>query len=175
MESLYNLTNDYVAICDELEATGGELTEDLAAALDSTLEGIAAKGEAIVAICGTFRARAEAAAAEIKRLQAIKRIAENGERNLREYLAGCMQRADIKRIDGRVHRITLSRRRGYAVDEDAALAPYYAAIGEFAATLPDYVKVTASISKTAIKEAHYPNGVLPAGVTLEEKAALTIV
>lgn len=134
MQSLYNLTENLLAIYDALEENGGELTDELAAALDETDQAIALKADHYASFIRMIR----------------------------------------DRLEGERCKISLSRRKGLDVDEDAALAPYLEDIGEFAATLPDYVKVTASISKTAIKEADFPEGVLPAGVTAVETQSITI-
>ena len=174
MQSLYNLTENLLAIYDALEENGGELTDELAAALDETDQAIALKADHYASFIRMIRDRAAAADAEIKRLQGIKRVAQNAEKAIRGHIADYMAATGRDRLEGERCKISLSRRKGLDVDEDAALAPYLEDIGEFAATLPDYVKVTASISKTAIKEADFPEGVLPAGVAAVETQSITI-
>ena len=173
MQSLYNLTENLLAIYDALEENGGELTDELAAALDETDQAIALKADHYASFIRMIRDRA-AADAEIKRLQSSKRVAQNAEKAIRGHIADYMAATGRDRLEGERCKISLSRRKGLDVDEDAALAPYLESIGEFAATLPDYVKVTASISKTAIKEADFPEGVLPAGITAVETQSITI-
>ena len=174
MKSLYNLTEDLLAIYDALEENGGELTDELAVALDETEQALTKKADNYSSFIRMIRDRAAAADAEIKRLQGIKRVAQNAEKAIRNHIADYMVATGRNRLEGDYCKISLSRRKGLEVDEDEALAPYFEAIGEFAATLPDYVKVTASISKTALKESDFPEGVLPAGVYNTETTSITI-
>lgn len=90
MQSLYNLTENLLAIYDALEENGGELTDELAAALDETDQAIALKADHYASFIRMIRDRAAAADAEIKRLQSIKRVAQNAEKAIRGHIADYM-------------------------------------------------------------------------------------
>ena len=87
MATLFDITAEQRRINDALMESGGELTPELEEALLVNAENFAVKVEGYAASIRKFDALAEAADAEIKRIQAIKKTATNSAKRLKESLA----------------------------------------------------------------------------------------
>lgn len=174
--TLYALTEQMTAIEAMLEDNGGELTPELESMWDETRESLVQKVDNYNALVQKLDAYATNIKAEVKRLQALQKTADNSLKRIKDHIKDVMEANGISSLEGRFCKMTLTRSTATEVDEDEALAPYVEAIGEFAATLPDYIKVEASVSKTAVKEAvkDLPEGVSLPGVSLAHHTSLRI-
>lgn len=153
MANLFTLAADYAAIENLIEENDGELTPETLALLDENTEALAQKAQNIRTVIARMQERSAACAAEIKRLQSLKKTADNAEKNLKGYILAAMQNAGLTKIDGDLCRISLRRSSAVAVDEAAVLAPYAATFERIATELPDWVSVKYEVSKTALRAA----------------------
>ena len=104
--TLYELTDEWIAISEALEESGGELTPEIEAALEAIQGEFAAKAEGIVRLiqAETNQAKQRAGLAapfreEADRLQALATVNENKARSLKRYLQEQMQRLKMQRIE----------------------------------------------------------------------------
>lgn len=99
MSNLYEISNELARINDELEATGGEITTEIEALLDSCNLEFKDKclniGNWLLNIDG----KVEALDKEIVRLVNRKNAAENLKSRLKEYVKTSMERAEINKLD----------------------------------------------------------------------------
>ena len=171
--TLYNLSAEMAAIENALIENGGELTPELEAALATTSEALTKKADDYGAVINKFQSVADACKAEIDRIAAIKKVADNSVKNIKAHLAATMDAFGIKKLDGVTHKFTLVKTPATECDEDTLLAPYAAQIAALADKLPAWVTIKASISKTELK-AYKDAAVKPDGVAFVENNSLRI-
>jgi hypothetical protein len=166
MPSIWNISQQYLELASIIEEAGGELTSEMEQELIITRESFAAKAEGYAKLILKLESEAEAAAAEIKRVQAIKKTKENTVLRLREALLqallvfGQEDGKDIRRHETDL--LKLSTRKSQSVeitDEDA---------------LPElFWVIKKEISKSAISNA-LKAGEEIQGASLRENISLTI-
>jgi len=154
MSSLWNITQEFLALASIIEEAGGEATDELMEELAISRENFAHKAEGYAKLILKWDSEIDAAAAEIKRIQAIKKTKENSVGRLKETLKAALlvfgqeDAKGVKRFETPL--VKLSTRKSYAVeitDENA---------------LPEEAFVIKKeVSKTAIKE------LLEAGAAIE--------
>lgn len=173
--TLYELTAEQQAIEDALYENGGELNEELAAMLNENAEALANKVDGYNAILRNFEGRETAIDAEIKRLTALKRTAQNAQKSIKEHLLYAMQSAGIDKLEGNLCKASVRHSTALEVDEDILMQPYNHKIYELANALPAYITLAAKVSKTDLKAA-YPKDceAMPAGCTYVENTSVTI-
>lgn len=176
MESrtLFQLSADMVAIEDALWENGGEITEDIAIALQETETSLANKADGYNALIRKFSSRADIIDAEIKRLTILKRIAENAEKRLKTHICETMGMFGIDKIEGNLCKISRAKSTKVETNDDMLKAAYQQNLDDFNSSLPPYITAELKVSKTAIKELQKEQGILPAGAEIIESYSLRI-
>lgn len=157
MKALWEITQEFLALASMIEEAGGEATDEVMEELAISRENFAHKAEGYSKLILKWESEVDAAAAEIKRIQAIKKTKENAVARLKETLKtallifGQEDAKGIKRFETPL--VKLSTRRSYAVEiTDENALPEEAFI------------IKKEVSKTAIKE------LLEAGASIEGAA-----
>lgn len=173
--TLFELTSEARAIEDALIENGGELTPELEIAMTDNKEALVAKVESYGMLYRKFKYTVGMVAEEIKRLQAMKKTAENAEKRIKERLEYNMRLNDITVLEGGTTRVSFAKNPpSYEVDEEAMLAPYMFLLDQLAESLPPYIKVEIKVSKDAIKQMYKETGVMPAGAELVQTESIRI-
>lgn len=172
MSTLYQLTGQMKAIEDILEENGGEITPELEGLWQETAESLPQKVDGYNQVITNAARYSENIAAEIKRLQGLKRTADNTVRRLKEHIADCMIAFGLARLDGNYCKISLSSSTSTEVDEETALAPYIARIDRM--MLPSWVTCELKVNKTALKDEFKGKDVTPSGVRFVENKSIRI-
>lgn len=145
-DSLRNISENYLAIRDELFQTADEETGEFDTALLERLnaiqESFEVKAQNCALVCLELRDRKEAIKREIERLQSLLKRAERGEKWLTEYLDENVKSAGYERIDGARVSISFRSSEETVIDNMDELPKEF--IKE---------KVTYAPDKTAIKQA----------------------
>jgi hypothetical protein len=162
MNSIYSLTAEYKALMAEIEANEGELTEESAARLDFVREGFEAKASNYAYVIKSFEDNASIIDAEIKRLQAMKKRAENNADRLSDRIKQAMMEFGITKVEMPTIKISFRTSKSVQV-EDESLIPK-----EFMR-----VKTTEEPNKTEIKKA-IEEGKIVTGASIVENINLSI-
>lgn len=169
MESLFQLTGEQANIEALLEETGGELTPEIEEALKAVIAAIAAKVDAYTTLVRKFKSQSDVLAAEIKRLQALKKTADNSEKSLKEYLQYAMEQNGYDKLEGQYCKVSLAKSPvSTEVDEELIEAPYRQLIQDLQSKLPVWLKLSTSIDKTALKAEYYGKDLMPAGLYFDD-------
>ena len=175
MATLYELTSAQAQIEDALYENGGELTPELEALMTETAAALPAKIDGYNHILARMAGMEAQADMEIKRLQALKKTAQNGQKSLKAHLLNAMQAFNIEKIEGSTCKVF--RRTGAeaveVTDEAAILSPAERVVAERLADLPAWIDVKIGISKTALKAA-LQNGALVVGAGLVRNESVVI-
>jgi hypothetical protein len=152
--NLYQITQEFLELASMIEDAGGEVNDSILEELAISRENFAHKAQGYTSLILKWESEIEAAAAEIKRIQALKKAKENSVSRMKEALLFALQAfgqedgKGVKRYDTALFK--LSTRRSQAVeitDEDS---------------LPqNCFVIKREVSKTAIKH------ILDAGMALE--------
>ena len=173
--TLFELTSEARAIEDALIENGGELTPELEIAMTDNREALVAKVESYGMFYRKFKYTASMVAEEIKRLQTMKKTAENAEKRLKERLEYNMRANDMTILEGGTTRVSFAKNPPtIEVDEEAMVAPYLFLIEELTASLPPYIKVDVKVSKDAIKQMYKETGIMPAGAEQVQTESIRI-
>lgn len=172
--TLFQLTTEMAELEDLLYETGGELTPEIEEMLTATEMALSAKADGYNTLLRKMKAHSEACAEEIRRMQAMKKVAENAQKRVREHILDVMSCNGIRKIEGEFCKMSLSERAGLVIDEAALLFPYEGKVAEWKAELPEFFKLELSIDKTALKNWIKEQGIIPAGVHEETNMTLTI-
>ena len=152
--TLYELTAEMQQIEDELIENGGELTEDLEARMAETAEALPAKVDGYHHIVRRMEAQAEAFTKARDEFATKARVCKNSVSRIKDHLAGCMVQFGIKKLEGDMATVTLRSSEALdLMDEGAVLDAYTHGLEEYAATLPDFIRVEVKVDKTALKAA----------------------
>lgn len=171
-ETLYNLTAQMMEIEAALEESGGELTPEAEALMAETGESLMAKVDNYNALILRLGDYSENLAREIKRLQGLKKTADNSARRVKGHVMDTMLAFGIDRLEGRYCKMSLRSTQAVEVDEDTLLAPYRARVERL--MLPSWVTCELKVSKTALKEAFKGKEVTPMGVSFTSGKSLII-
>lgn len=150
---LWHLSQAFAELNGTLMDNGGEVTPEVEEMLASIGEDTEALADNLATLVRRNKAEAEICDQEIKRLQALKKTRTNAEARLKEWYLSLLQANGIAKVETPTTKVTISKGVESAVyDEDALLAPFAETIDLFKQTLPGWVKVTAEVSKSAVKE-----------------------
>jgi len=121
-QSLYELTNEVLAVKDMFEADfiDEETLHDTLEGLDGSLE---KKSEGLLAYVANLKAEEQAIGDEIKRLQKRKKEKANHQQRLRDYLRDNMMRGGIQKITCPLFQITLCEPRDVVAILDLEQVP----------------------------------------------------
>lgn len=172
--TLFQLSAEMAAIEAALIDNGGELTPELEKAMAETSEGLVRKADGYGVLLAKFASVSDACKAEIDRIQAIKKTADNSVKRIKNHLAETMAAFEMKNLEGATHKFTLTKTTGTAVDEETVLRPYADKIAKFQDSLPEWLTVTPKISKTVLKDTFKDSDVKPEGVDFVETLTLRI-
>lgn len=174
--TLFALTEQMARIEAELEENGGELTPELEAVWAETGESLSHKIDNYNSLMQKLKAYSENIKAEVDRLTALKKTADNSLKRLKAHILDVMVCNGMKSIEGSFCKITLSTSTATEVDEETVLAPYKKAIEELEAKMPGYITLEPKISKTGIKEAsaNLPEGTSLPGVAIVSNKSIRI-
>ena len=172
MATLYELTGQMAAIEEALEENGGELTPELEEVWQETAESLPMKVDGYNKVIANMTAYSKNIDAEIKRLQTLKKTADNSVKRVKEHLVDVMKQWGIVKLEGSYCKMTLTTSTATEVDEETVLAPYRSRLAKL--DLPDWITADLKVSKTALKDAFKDKDVTPAGVTFVENQSLRI-
>lgn len=172
--TLFQLSADMAAIEDALWENGGEITEDIALALQETETSLASKADGYNHLIRRFSSQAEIIDAEIKRLTSLKKTAENAEKRLKNHICETMGMFGIDKIEGNFCKISRARSTKVETNDDMLKAAYSQNLDDLNNLLPPYLTAELKVSKTAIKEFQKSEGILPAGAEIVESYSLRI-
>ena len=154
MSNLWSITQEFLALASIIEEAGGEATDELMEELAISRENFAHKAEGYAKLILKWDSEIDAAAAEIKRIQAIKKTKENSVGRLKETLKAALlvfgheDAKGVKRFETPL--VKLSTRKSTSIEITVENA------------LPEEAFVIKKeVSKTAIKE------LLEAGAAIE--------
>ena len=170
--TLYQLTNQMAEIEAMLEETGGEITPELEAVWNETSESLPQKVDGYNQVLRNLTAYAANLADEIKRLQGLKKTADNSAKRIKEHVLDCMETFGIQKLEGNYCKMSLRSSTQTEVDEDSVLLPYLSRVEKLG--LPSWITCELKINKTALKEAFKGKDVTPGGVRFVEKNNLII-
>lgn len=172
METLYQLTEQMSALESLLEDNGGELTPDIEALWQETGESLTRKVDNYNALIIKLKNYSSNLDAEIKRLQGLKKTADNSLKNVKEHIKSVMEQFGIDKLEGAYCKISLASSTSTEVDEETVLAPYLSRIAKL--NLPEWITADLKVSKTALKDAFKDKDVTPAGVSFVKNKSLRI-
>lgn len=173
--TLFQLSNDMAAIEDALWDNGGELTEELALALQETELGMQKKVDGYNSLIRSLASKKEILKAEIDRLTKLMKTAENAEKRIKQHVSDNMEMFGIDKLEGAYCKISRVKTTSIQTNDEVIFAPYLMALEEFRKTLPPHIQVPDfKVSKTAIKEMQKESGILPAGAEVVENWSLRI-
>lgn len=143
MTALYEISKQY----EELSKLADAGDEDLAVALRDTMEGIEGefqeKGKALAMVTLNMDGDIEAIKSQIARLTERKKVMENRQSSLKEYLRSNMERTGITKIVHPLFTITLGKGKPIVVIDEESKIP------------DDFMRVTTNMApdKTEIARA----------------------
>lgn len=172
--NLYELTAEQARIEALLEENGGEITPEIEEALTLTEEALPRKVDGYGVLIRQFAATEAACDAEIKRLQAIKKTAQNAQRSMKDRILFAMQSFGFDKLAGTTTKFSTRASKAVELDEETLLARYLTDINNFAATLPDWLSLDIKVSKTAISAYYKETGLTPEGAKVVENKSLII-
>lgn len=120
MNTLYEITQEFLALASLIEDAGGEATQEVMEELAISRENFQHKAEGYTRLILKWESEIDAASAEIKRIQAIKKTKENSLVRLKEMLLHALQifgqedKTGMKRYETALFK--LSTRRSQAVE-----------------------------------------------------------
>jgi hypothetical protein len=166
MASLFQLTLEELSFIEMMEENGGEVTDEILEDLAIRRDNFQHKAEAYTRFILKLESEADAAAAEIKRIQALKKAKDNTVARLKEHLLAALMvftqedAKGIRRFETPLAK--LSTRKSIAVeilDEEQIPADFWVIKKE----------VSKSTISTAIKD-----GATVPGAQLKENLSLAI-
>ena len=151
--SIFRMNNEAVMIEDELLNNGGELTEELEERIQHIGETKEEVVDQVSELISSVTAGNSAIAEEIKRLQGLKKSRERTAEVVKESLRKFMLDNDISRIETPTHIAKITKGRAKVeFSESLEMEGYDKMIERFGNTLPPYIQLKASISKTELKK-----------------------
>jgi len=111
-QSLFRLTEEFLALEALLEASGGELTPEIEAWREANAEAFTDKVDALVWYSKTLKAAAEFYRAQADELAHRAKVAENKIARLKEYAAVCLDRLGSRAVMGKVYAIAYQKNGG---------------------------------------------------------------
>lgn len=173
-KTLFQLSNDMMALEDTLWENGGELTPELEQALIETEQSLAQKVDGYNAVIRSFAYKGDVLDAEIKRLTALKKTADNAQKRLKEHVLNTMQVFGIEKLEGAYCKMSIRRSSKVETNDEQLTAAYLNAVQALNESLPPYLSIDVKVNKTAIKDYLKEEGILPAGAEIVDSYSLQI-
>ena len=168
MTALYELVNLRLAIDAALEASFGEVTPEIEAALNAHEQDFPAKVESVALYICDLEGDAEKIKAEEERLAVRRSVVLNRAKNLTAYLARELERAQLDRVKGTLKTVAFQNNPPSVVE---VVACDQADLRNVATFAPEFVRHTPEVwewDKNAIKAAAKA-GPLPADIAKRVK------
>lgn len=152
--NLWEITQEFLTLASMIEEAGGEATDEVMEELAISRENFQHKAEGYAKLILKWESEVDAASAEIKRIQAIRKTKENSVARLKETLKGALMifgqedNKGIKRFETPIIKLSTRRSTSIEITDENAL-PQEAFV------------IKKEVSKTAIKE------LLEAGAPIE--------
>ncbi len=166
MASLWQLTQDELSFISLMEENGGEVTDEIIEDLAIRRENFSAKAEAYAKFILKLDSEADQAAAEIKRIQAIKKAKENTAQRLRDTLLAALMvftqedSKGIRRHETPLAKLSTRKSQSVEVLDDTVI--------------PDeFWVVKKEVSKSTISQAIKDGAEVP-GAAMRENISLSI-
>ena len=166
MASLWQLTQEELSFISMMEDMGGEVTDEIMEDLAIRRENFSAKAEAYSKFILKLDSEADQAAAEIKRIQAIKKAKENTAQRLRDTLLAALMvfteedAKGIRRYETPLAKLSTRRSQSVEVLDESIL--------------PDsFWVVKKEVSKSTISQAIKDGAEVP-GAAMRENISLSI-
>lgn len=172
--TLYELTAEQARIEDLLEQNGGEITPEIEEALTLTADALPKKVDGYGTLIRQFAAAEAACDAEIKRLQGLKKTAQNAQRNMKDRILYAMENFGYEKLTGDITKFSTRKSTAVEVNEEEVVAPYKEKIAALIASLPEWLGVEIKVSKQAIKDNFKNTGLTPAGAQVVENTSLIV-
>lgn len=172
--NLYELTAEQARIEALLEENGGEITPEIEEALTLTAEALPKKVDGYGVLIRQFAAAEAACDAEIKRLQGLKKTAQNAQKGMKERILYAMQTFGYDKLSGETTKFSTRRSTAVELDEDIILAKYNDKIMAFLESMPHWLGLEVKISKTAISSEYKATGITPEGAKIVENTSLIV-
>ena len=170
--NLYELTAEQARIEDLLEENGGEITPEIEEALTLTAEALPKKVDGYGVLIRQFAAAEAACDAEIKRLQALKKTAQNAQKGMKDRILYAMKTFGFDKLAGETTKFSTRKSTAVEVNEDLLLMNYREKIAEFVATLPKWITLEVKVSKKVIGDDYKTTGITPEGAQVVENTSL---
>lgn len=167
MSSLWNITQEFLALASLIEEAGGEATDAVMEELAISRENFQHKAEGYARLILKWESEIDAASAEIKRIQAIKKTKENSLARLKDTLLFALQafgqeddKTGVKRYETPLFKLSTRRSQAVEIVDEAEV--------------PDaFWVVKKEVSKSAISNALKEGEEVP-GAVLKENYSVQI-
>jgi hypothetical protein len=142
--NLYQITQEFLELASLIEEAGGEVNDAILEELAISRENFSHKAEGYVRLILKWDGEIEAAAAEVKRIQALKKAKENSVARMKESLLFALQAfgqedaKGVKRHDTALFKLSTRRSQAVEITDEASLPQ-------------DCFVIKREVSKTAIK------------------------
>lgn len=164
--NLFQITQEFLALASLIEEAGGEATDAVLEELAISRENFEHKAQGYTRLILKWESEIEAASAEIKRIQALKKTKENSVARLKDTLLQALQvfgqedKAGVRRYETALCKLSTRRSTAVEVTDESSL--------------PDACFVVKrEVSKTAIKKM-IEEGMELDGAALKENISLQI-
>jgi phosphoribosylaminoimidazole-succinocarboxamide synthase len=144
--NLYQITQEFLELASMIEDAGGEVNDAILEELAISRENFSHKAEGYARLILKWDSEIEAAAAEVKRIQALKKAKENSVARLKETLLFALQvfgqedaKSGIKRYDTALFKLSTRRSQAVEITDETSLPD-------------DCFVIKREVSKTAIKK-----------------------
>ena len=139
--TLYNITDEYRRIMNEIEEAGGEITDELAERLEINQQNLTEKAVGYGHVIQYYETLAAAAKSEGDRIAAIQKMAETAADNLKKRIVKGMEECGVGKVEDPTMRLSFRKSSSVEVP-DLEKVP-----AEFVTS-----KVTKSADKKKIKD-----------------------
>jgi hypothetical protein len=166
MANLWEITQEFLALASLIEDAGGEATDEVMEELAISRENFQHKAEGYARLILKWESEIDAASAEIKRIQAIKKTKENAAARLKDTLKAALlifgqeDAKGVKRFETPLVKLSTRKSTSIEITDEAAL-PEEAFIFK------------KEVSKTAIKEL-LESGMEIEGAAVKENVSLQL-
>lgn len=157
-----------------LEQSGGELTPELEQALEQITKDLENKIDGYGYLMRKMKANIEASKQLIKDMQASVKTKENNYNRLKDYIAYVMNLRNYKRLEGSAFTATLRTATSLDVNDEVIIAPYKDDIEALKSSLPKWIDIKPSISKTKLKNECPSDDTLPVGASYKTSNTVVI-
>lgn len=141
--SLYRITENLKEVEQKLIESGGEVSEEIEDTLVTLQNELVQKTDGVAEWMMSLKDKLEIIEKRRKELQEIERTAKNQYDSFVNYVATCMKRLDLTKVEGKIHRVTLRKPTLSVEITDETKIP-----NEFVVSKKVY-----SVDKKALKEA----------------------